>query len=79
MKRSSDEQIPPKWLVRAVAFPLLLVGIFLMYLAIVNFAMLGTWFGIGVFLSGFGLVAAAMASLYTGNPEWILLNLILPG
>ncbi len=65
-------------MVRAVAVPLLLVGLLLIYLAVVNFTALGVWFGIGVFIAGCGIAVAALASLYSGNPEWILLNLILP-
>lgn len=78
MKRESVEQIPPKWVVRTVSCALLFIGAVLVCLAIVNFTALGFWFGVGVFVAGLSLATAAFASLYTGNPEWILLNLILP-
>ena len=79
MSRKSVEQIPPKWVVRTVSCVLLPIGVVLMYLAVVNFSTLGGWFAVGVFAAGLSVATAAVASLYTGNPEWILLNLILPG
>lgn len=79
MSRKEVEQIPPKWIVRTVAAVLLPIGVVLMGLAVVNFSALGALFAIGVFAAGISLTAAAATSLYTGNPEWILLNLILPG
>lgn len=79
MSRNEAEQIPPKWIVRTVAAVLLPVGILLMCIAVINLSTLGALFAIGVFAAGLGLAAAAATSLYTGNPEWILLNLILPG
>lgn len=72
-------QIPPKWLVRTVAIVLLVIGFALMYFAGINFGALDWWFAVGAFLAGFSVAGAALASLITGNPEWILLNLILPG
>lgn len=79
MKHQSVEQIPPKWVVRSVSCVLLPLGLVLMYLAAAQFSSLGVWFAIGVFAAGLSVAMAAVASLYTGNPEWILLNLILPG
>lgn len=79
MKNTSHTRIPPKWVVRAVASIMLVIGFVLMYLAVANFTVLGTWFAIGVFAAGLGASVAASMSLYTGDPEWILLNLIISG
>ncbi len=75
--RSADTQIPPKWLVRVVSCVPLVAGAVILYAAITNFAVFGWWFGTGIFLAGASVTGASLASLYTGDPEWILLNLIL--
>jgi hypothetical protein len=66
-------------MVRVISVVMLVLGIALMHFAIVNFSTLDLWLSIGAIAAGFGAMTAATTSLITGNPEWILLNLIIPG
>lgn len=77
MKDSSDTQIPPKIVVRIIAALLFLVASFLLFLGIVY---LQEW---GLLVSGFIILGAVstqvmtIEAFITGNPEWILLHLII--
>ena len=75
MKRS-DTQIPPKWLVRVFGTLVLLAGFALMYGSVSGAAALG-WAAVLIFLGGLGMSSFAAIAIYTGNPEWILLDLIV--
>lgn len=50
-----------------------------MYLAAINISSFEWWFTAGVFLTGFTTTGASAVSLYSGNPEWLLIHLIIPG
>ena len=76
MKRQSS-QIPPKGLVRTVGVVLLGLGLAILYVSVVNYVALG-WLAIVYILIGITTVGAAAAATYTGDPTWILLDLIFP-
>ena len=78
MVSRGGEQIPPKGLVRFVGVVLLLMSIVIMFVAVTNIAGLG-WLWLVVFLGGLTSAGFAGVAIYTGNPEWILLDLMLPG
>lgn len=77
MKRRSATQIPPRGLVRAVAAIMLLVGLMIIYIGVINFT--GFWLlpSIGILIVGCAASGTSTMSLITGDPEWILLDLIL--
>lgn len=74
--KGAKEQIPPTWLVRVVASVTLVAGVALVILSIVYFKALGPLPAIGALLAGIAITSGSVASLWTGDPEWILLNLI---
>jgi hypothetical protein len=78
MSRKVVTQIPPKPVVRLVAALLLIGGLVIMYLAVVGYTTLG-WPAIILFFSGLTTAGFATISLISGDPEWILLDLIIPG
>ena len=62
-----------------VASIILLFGLVLVTFGIIGFESLGWLTAIFVILSGATSAGLATMSLITGKPEWILLDLILPG
>lgn len=78
MARKSATQVPPKPVVRAVAAVLLAGSIVVMYVVTVNFSTIG-WPAAAFFLGALTTAGFSLASLITGDPEWILLDLIIPG
>ena len=77
MRRSSG-QLAPVWLVRVIAFVLLAVGLFLVYVAVTSYSSLGIWIALLVGLSGVTTVLFSSIALKTGRAEWIMLDIILP-
>lgn len=63
---------------RLFGIVLFIIGVVFMFIAVTNVQALG-WFSLGIFLGGFGTSGLAVAAIYTGNPEWVLLDIILPG
>lgn len=78
MARKPAAQIPSKSVVRVVAALLFAGGVALMYLTATNLSTLG-WPAIALFIGGLTTAGFAVTSFVTGDPEWILLDLILPG
>lgn len=76
MPREAKTQIPSKPVVRAVASVLLVIGLIHMYLAVIHYSTLG-WAALFLFLGGFSISGFALVALKTGNPEWILLDLMV--
>lgn len=76
--KKPDTQVPPKWVVRCVGVVLLFLGLALVYIAATNFSAIG-WPAAFMILGGLSTAGFATASIYSGNPSWILLDLILPG
>lgn len=77
MRRPSG-QLAPVWLIRVIAFVLLAVGLFLVYLAVTSYSSLGIWIALLVGLSGVTTVLFSSIALKTGRAEWIMLDIILP-
>lgn len=76
-KKRPDTQIPPKWLVRVVGIVLLVLALALICIATINFAVIG-WPAILMIIGGLTTSGFAAAAIRTGDPVWILLDLILP-
>lgn len=78
MKRNrSKHRIPAPWFVRTFATFLLALDIGIMAFVVLNHEALG-W---SAYLLFFGSLASAyfpIMALKTGDPEWVLLDLILP-
>lgn len=77
MSRPSG-QLAPVWLVRVIAFVLLALGLFLVYVAATSYANLGIWIALVVGLSGVTTIFFSSIALKTGRAEWIMLDIILP-
>ena len=75
MKRSA--QIPPKGFVRVIGVVLFVIGLAMVYVGIVNISTLG-WTSTFVILPGLATAGFAATAVYTGDPEWILLDLMFP-
>lgn len=73
------ETIPPRSVVRVVAGVMLIVNILLILLVILYFSTIGL--GLAFLVLGVSTVSAVLSlmALKTGDPEWLLLDLILPG
>ncbi|MBH1980752.1 hypothetical protein I8H83_04195 [Candidatus Saccharibacteria bacterium] len=76
--RTSEPLVSPA-LVRVVASVLLVIGIFLIYIAATNYEMLGIWPAILIGFGGVTTSGLAIVSIITADPTWIMLDLILPG
>ena len=76
MKRTNKVRRNPFLLF--VASILWLCGAVVVIIAVTNFAALG-WWAIALAAGGLSSMGFATASVVTGKPEWILLDLILPG
>lgn len=72
-------QLAPTWLVRVIATALLCVGAFLAYVAATNYEAIGAWWALLAGLSGVTTMCFSAVALWTGQAEWILLDIILPG
>lgn len=79
MTRRKPEQLVSPTLVRIVATILFFIGLLLVYVAATNYDAMGVWFAIGVGLGGATTCMFSAQSFITGDPEYILLDLIIPG
>lgn len=77
-RRKSASQIPPPGMVRFVALIMLLADAAVVVLAVTNFQALG-WLAWLAIIGSVGTIYFPIKSLQTGDPEWILLDLMLPG
>ena len=78
MKNPNPEPLVPPTLTRTVASVLLVIGIFLIYIAVTNHEALGMGFALLVGLGGITTSSFALMAIITADPSWILLDLILP-
>lgn len=76
MKRTDKVKRNPFVLV--VASIIWISGAAVVVVAVTDSAALG-WWAVPLVAGGFSSMGFATASLVTGKPEWILLDLILPG
>lgn len=76
MKHSS-KSTSRNWGLIIISSILFLGGSTLVVLATINVASFG-WWSLALGLSGLGTMGAAIMSIVTNDPAWILLDLILP-
>ncbi len=57
---------------------IMLVGLAIVLLGVTNIGAFG-WWSIPLIASGLSSMGFASATIVTGKPEWILLDLLLPG
>ncbi len=76
MKHSS-KSTSRNWGLIIISSILFLGGSTLVVLAAINVASFG-WWSLALGLSGLGTMGAAIMSIVTNDPAWILLDLILP-
>jgi hypothetical protein len=74
-KRTSS--IPPPWFVRVVGGAILGFDLLLMTLAVLNYEVLG-WSAYVIFFSALITVYFPIKAIQTGNPEWVLLDIMFP-
>ena len=79
MTRRKPEQLVSPTLVRIVAAILFFIGLFLIYIAATNYDAMGIWVALGVGIGGATSCMFSAQSFITGDPEYILLDLIIPG
>lgn len=77
MKTLDRPSIPPPEVVRFVAAILLVIPIAIIVIAIMHFTALGWLFATGLIASGLASIYCEIKALSTGDPEWILLDLII--
>ena len=77
-KSKTKYPIPPRWFVRTTGQVLLLADILLMTLAILNYESLG-WTAYIIFFGSAATIYFPIKAIQTGDPEWVLLDLIIPG
>ena len=75
--RKSKHPIPPRGFVRAVGVVLLSSDILLMALAVLNYEALG-WMAYVIFFGSAATIYFPIKAIQTGDPEWVLLDLIIP-
>lgn len=79
MKKTSTSNEPRKPVVMIVAVVMLIMALALVALGIIYVANLGWMMAVIVILSGLSSAGMSLMTIITGNPAWILLDLILPG
>jgi len=77
MAGKNKHPIPPRGFVRGVGVILLAFDILLMTLAVMNFNALG-WMAYVIFFGSLATIYFPIKAIKTGNPEWVLLDLIIP-
>lgn len=77
-KRKKKYSIPPPWFVRTFAVLLLLIDLTILAILAVNWATL-EWTGYALFGGVLVTMYFPIMALKTGDPEWVLLDLITPG
>lgn len=77
-KRKKKYPIPGTGVVRATGVVLLSIDILLMTVAVMNYQVLG-WTAYAIFFGSAATIYFPIKAIQTGDPEWILLDLILPG
>lgn len=66
------------WFLVFIASVLIIIGCAIVFLAVTNIATFG-WWSLLIGLGGLTTITAAIMSIITNDPTWILLDLILPG
>lgn len=66
-------------MVMIVAALMLLMSLSLVVIGIIYFVNLGWMVAVAIIIGGLGSSSLALTTIVTGKPEWILLDLILPG
>lgn len=76
----NKQKIPKtrNWVLVIVSLVLMLFGLALLVISIVNIGNFG-WFSLMFGLGGLTTIGAAVMSIITNDPSWILLDLIIPG
>lgn len=73
----SKYPIPPRGFVRVAGVVLLGIDILLMTLAVVNHETLG-WMAYVIFFGSAVVAYFPIKAIQTGDPQWVLLHLIIP-
>jgi hypothetical protein len=76
-KRGEKYRIPSPWFVRLFATFLLAVDMGIIVVVLTNFSTF-EWLGVIVLLAAIVSSYFPVMALKTGDPEWVLLDLILP-
>lgn len=69
--------IPSRGFVRAMGVVILGINVFLVVVAVMNFQALG-WIAWGIIAGCLATIYFPIKAIRTGDPEWILLDLIMP-
>jgi len=75
--KRSKYPIPSRGFVRGVGVLLLGTDILLMTLAVLNYEALG-WMAYIIFFGSAATIYFPIKAIQTGDPEWVLLDLIIP-
>lgn len=67
-------QIPPKSIVRVVAFIVFLIGVLIILIGALNLSALGLVMGGLTIIMGVAAATTSVIAFITGDPEWILLQ-----
>lgn len=78
MVRKSKYPIPGPGVVRATGVVLFGIDIFMIAMVVMNYQALG-WMAYAIFFGSAATIYFPIKAIQTGDPEWILLDLILPG
>lgn len=78
MPNREPEPFVSPTITRTVASVLLVIGLFLIYIAVTNYAALGMWPALLIGAGGASTSMLALTTIITADPSWIMLDLILP-
>lgn len=79
IKQHEDSPVAPRWLVRLIAALTLAFELTIAVLAAVNLTGFGWFVNSLLVLGALGSSYFSLRSLVSGRPEWLLLDLLLPG